>query len=50
MLTDVKEGRQEAATFMTSFKIFTGQLTDEILSLKLTKGITTKPNKSKSVG
>jgi DNA topoisomerase-3 len=37
MLTDVREGRQEAGTFMTAFKIFTGQVTEEILSFNRTK-------------
>jgi DNA topoisomerase-3 len=37
MLADVRGGSQEAGTFMTSFKIFTGQLTEEILSLSRTK-------------
>jgi DNA topoisomerase-3 len=34
MLIDVREGRQEAGTFMTAFKIFTGQVTEEILAIQ----------------
>ena len=36
-LADVREGRQNADTFMTMIKIYTRQVTDEILSLNRTK-------------
>jgi DNA topoisomerase-3 len=32
-LSDVARGKQDAATFMTAFQIFTRQVTEEILSL-----------------
>jgi DNA topoisomerase-3 len=32
-LSDVASGKQDAATFMTAFQIFTRQVTEEILSL-----------------
>jgi DNA topoisomerase-3 len=34
MLADVREGSQEAGVFMTAFKIFTRQVTEEILSIQ----------------
>jgi DNA topoisomerase-3 len=34
MLSDVACGKQDAETFMTAFKIFTRQVTEEILSLQ----------------
>ncbi|GAB6010436.1 DNA topoisomerase [Dysgonomonas reticulitermitis] len=37
MLTDIGKGKQAADTFMTTFKIFTRQATEEILSLSLLK-------------
>jgi DNA topoisomerase-3 len=47
MLADVGRGEQNADTFMTAFKIFTGQVTEEILSLNRTKDFTLRGERSK---
>jgi DNA topoisomerase-3 len=46
MLADIGRGEQNADTFMTAFKIFTGQVTEEILSLNRTKDFTLKGERS----
>jgi DNA topoisomerase-3 len=49
MLADVGKGKQSADTFMTMIEIFTGQVTEEILSLNRTKDFTLRLDRSKPV-
>jgi DNA topoisomerase-3 len=46
-LTNIREGKQNAGTFMTVIEIFTGQVTEEILSLNPTRDFKFRIDRSK---
>jgi DNA topoisomerase-3 len=46
-LANIRDGKQNPDTFMTMIEIFTGQVTEEILSLNRTKGFTLRLDRSK---